>query len=522
MIVRLAIAAVALVPAAAHGATDWLPSSAVAPPTRGAGAPVVAGNDQGRAVAAWSIRDGVMASLRTPGGPWYSPVVVPGSRRGATDVAAAMTDDGLAAVAWVQGGRTWASIRPAGRRFLPAVRVSPAGAVPTAPRLAFGRGCRPLLAWTSDDGRGAPVVRAACGRGDGGFGGVVTVSPPGERASTPAVAGGRTGVIVLWRQDGGGTYRVRSATRGPIGGFSPADTVSPTGTAVIEDPSVALASDGTAIAAWALTRGDAAVAQAATRPVTGGWSRPDDLSRPADGVRGARVAMDAGGNAVAAWSRSGVVQAATRRGDEAWTAARDLSDPSLTSGAPTLAMSRGGSGVVAWPASAGGAPVVQGALRQAGGEFTPAATISDPGRPAIAPQATVADDGVAVVAWQWTNPSADPLFAPSGVMTATGLVGASGAGPARVVDLLARPSRVRPGQAIRITFGLSAPSRVRITARRAGTSQVAGSLSLPGADGANAVVLEGGLGGASLGRGRWVITATPAGGIARSLTLVVV
>ena len=217
-----------------------------------------------------------------------------------------------------------------------------------------------------------------------------------------------------------------------------------------------------------------------------------------------------------------MVQAATRRGGEAWTAARDLSDPSLTSGAPTLAMSRGGSGVVAWPASAGGAPVVQGALRQAGGEFTPAATISDPGRPAIAPQATVAGDGVAVVAWQWTNPSDDPLFAPSGVMTATGLVGASGAGPARVVDLLARPSRVRPGQAIRITFGLSAPSRVRITARRAGTSQVAGSLSLPGADGANAVVLEGGLGGASLGRGRWVITATPAGGIARSLTLVVV
>lgn len=522
VILRLAIAVVALVPAAAHGATDWLPASAVAPPTRGAGPPAVAGNDRGRAVAAWSARDGVMAALRTPGGPWYSAVRVPGSGRGATDVAAAMTDDGLAAVAWVQGGRTWASIRPAGRRFLPAVRVSPRGPVAAGPRLAFGRGCSPLLAWTSDDGRGAPVVRAACGRGDGGFGGVVTVSPSGERASAPAVAGGRTGVIVLWRQDGGGTYRVRSATRGPSGGFSPADTVSPTGTAVIEDPSVALAADGTAVAGWALTRGDTAVAQAATRPVTGGWSSPDDLSRPADRVRGARIAMDAGGNAMAAWSRSGVVQVAARRVGAQWGAARDLSDPALTAGPPALAMSRGGAAVLAWPASSGGVAVVQGALRAPGGEFTAAATISDPGRPAIAPQATVADDGVASVAWQWTNPASDPLFAPSGVMTATGLAGASGAEPARVVDLLARPSRVRPGQAIRITFGLSAPARVRIAARRVGSARVQGSLSLTGADGANSVVLAGGLGGASLGRGRWVITATPANGTPRSLTLVVV
>lgn len=522
MIVRLAIAAVSLVPAAALGATDWLPPSAVSPPTRGAGPPAVAGNDQGRAVAAWSTRDGVMAALRTPGGPWYSPVTVPGSGRGATDVAAAMTDDGLAAVAWVQGGRAWASIRPAGRRFLPAVRVSPRGPVATGPRLAFGRGCRPLLAWTSDDGRGTPVVRAACGRGDGGFGGLVTVSPAGERASTPAVAGGRTGVIVLWRQDGGGTYRVRSATRGPTGGFSPADTVSPTGTAVIEDPSVALAPDGTAVAGWALTRGDAAVAQSATRPVTGGWSRPDDLSRPADRVRGVHIAMDAGGNAIAAWSRSGVVQVAARRAAEQWGAPREVSDPALVAGAPALAMSRGGAAVLTWPASSDGAAVVQGSLRPPGGEFTTAATISDPGRPALAPQATVADDGVAPVAWQWTNPSADPLFAPSGVMTATGLAGATGAGPARVVDLLARPSRVRPGQAIRISFGLSSPTRVRITARRAGSDRVVGSLSLTGADGANAVVLQGGLGGASLGRGRWVITATPTGGTPRSLTLVVV
>ena len=322
---------------AAAGA-PWLPPSALAPPERGSGPPAVAGNDDGRAVAAWSTRDGVVATLRTPGGPWYSPVRVPGSGRGATDVAVAMTDDGLAAVAWIERGRVRASIRPARKRFLPATAVSPAGQVALAPRVAFGLGCGPLVAWQADEQDGN-AVRAACGRGDGRFGALARVSPEGERASTPAVAGGPTGVIVLWRQDDGGTYRVRSATRGPSGGFSPPDTVSPSGTAVVVDPSVALAPDGAAVAAWTLTRGDAVVVQSAVRPVTGGWTVPDDLSRPAPQARGARVGVDAAGNAVAAWSRAGVVQVAERPAGQAWGAARDLSEGAVVAGAPSVAVS---------------------------------------------------------------------------------------------------------------------------------------------------------------------------------------
>ncbi len=519
---RIVLATLLAVPSGAVGATAWLPPAAVAPPSRGAGPPALAGNDAGRAVAAWATRDGVMATLRTPGGPWYSPVRVPGSGRGATDVMAAMTADGLAAITWVEGERVRASIRPARRRFLPAVTISPAGWLATFPRIAFGLACQPLVAWVAGDARGGSSIRAACGRGDGRFGGTVAVSPAGEPATAPAVAGGPTGVIVLWREDAGGTYRVRSATRGPIGGFSPPDTVSPPGTAVIEDPSVALAPNGTSLAGWALTRGGTVVAQAATRPVTGGWTRPDDLSRPAAQVRGTRVGMDASGNAIATWSRAGVVQVATRSARGDWSAARDLSDPSLTAGPPALAASGGGAAVITWAAATDGTAIVQGSLRPVGGDLIPPVTISDPGRPAIAPQAAIGDDGIAPVAWQWTDPAADPLFAPSGIMGATGLAGSTAPGPALVVDLRARPARVRSGQAIRISFGLSAPARVRITARRVGGTRIAGSLSLGGTDGANSIVLAGSLGGASLGRGRWVIGVTPAHGTGRSLILVVV
>ncbi|MBM3665263.1 MAG: hypothetical protein FJW92_05680, partial [Actinobacteria bacterium] len=64
MVRALAITGLLLAPAAAVSA-PWLAPSALAPPARGSGPPAVAGNDDGRAVAAWSTRDGVVATLRT-------------------------------------------------------------------------------------------------------------------------------------------------------------------------------------------------------------------------------------------------------------------------------------------------------------------------------------------------------------------------------------------------------------------------------------------------------------------------
>jgi hypothetical protein len=77
------------------------------------------------------------------------------------------------------------------------------------------------------------------------------------------------------------------------------------------------------------------------------------------------------------------------------------------------------------------------------------------------------------------------------------------------------------GHRINVTFGLSGPSRVRLAVTPAAGGSEAGALSVSGADGANAITLEGGLGGASLGRGSWRITATPRGGTSRSLVIVV-
>lgn len=510
------------VPVAANAATNWLPPATLAAEARGGGPPAMAGEDAGRAVVAWATSQRVMVALRTPGGPWYQPRAVPGSGRGATEVTVTMGHRGLAAVSWIERGRMKVSVRPARKRFLPSTTVSPAGTVAVSPRIALGGSCVPLATWAGESrAGGGPAVQVACARASGRWSSVHTVSAPGERGFTPDMAAAPSGqAVIAWRQDDGDQHRVRAAIRNPDGTFTAPEDLSTPGPSVLIDPSVAMTATGDAVVAWTSARGADSIAQAAWRPATGGWGRAADLSRPGEVIRGARVAVDSTGSAVATWARNGVVQAALRPVGREWTPPRDLSNAAVTAGSPHLDVSGAGAAVVAWPAVSGTDYVAQAALRPAGGDFGAPTTITDPRHPAIAPQGAIGDDGVAPVAWQSTNPAVDPTIAPSGVTTATGLAGSTAATPV-LVDLRARPARVSPGRRIRITFGLSQPVRVRLSARRARARAGSGAITVSGADGANLITLEGELGGASLGRGRWVLTATPRGGTARSLTLVV-
>ena len=518
----LALIALAALPAPALGATQWLPQSVVAPQARGIGAPAVAGNDDGRALAAWSTPTGVVTTLRTPGGPWYAPVRIPGSRRGATQVSTAMTAGGLAAVAWVEGGRVRVSVRPSRRRFLPAVTVSAAGRVAATPVVALGGRCAPLVVWTAESARGGnSSIETTCGTAAARFPAARAISAPDDNAFTPTAAAAGGVAVVAWRSDAGDQHRVRASLRARDGVFAPPADVSQASGSVFVDPSVAVSPGGDAIAVWTLGRGTDLVTQAATLPSGGNWSRPDDISRAGGVARGAQVATDADGNAIATWVRAGVVQASTRVAGQAWGPPADLSDATATAGAPRLSVSGTGAALVTWPAVTGATHLAQAALRHAGGAFGAPATISDPRFPAIAPDGVIGDDGIAPVAWQWADPGVDPAIAPSGVASSTGFAGSAEPGPAILADLRARPSSVRPGQRISLTFGLSQPSRVRLSVTPASGGREVSALSVSGADGANAITLEGGLGGGALGRGRWRITATPRGGTARSLVLVV-
>jgi hypothetical protein len=173
----LALLALAALPSSALGATQWLPQSVIAPQARGTSAPAVAGNDDGRAIAAWATPTGVVTTLRTPGGPWYAATRIPGSNRGATQVSVAMTAGGMAAVTWVADGRVRMSLRPARKRFLPATTVSANGVVAATPVVSLGGPCTALIAWAAEPARGGPsMIQSACSTASGRMGAPQVVS----------------------------------------------------------------------------------------------------------------------------------------------------------------------------------------------------------------------------------------------------------------------------------------------------------------------------------------------------------
>src|SRR2546421_12417396 len=78
------------------------------------------------------------------------------------------------------------------------------------------------------------------------------------------------------------------------------------------------------------------------------------------------VAVDAAGDAFAAWTRSGTVQAAQRPAGGTWSAAQDLSSNCFGAHSVRLAVNAAGRAVVAWECSKGRNTVVQASTRAAG------------------------------------------------------------------------------------------------------------------------------------------------------------
>ena len=116
------------------------------------------------------------------------------------------------------------------------------------------------------------------------------------------------------------------------------------------------------------------VVQASVRPADGGaWQAPVDLADQGQaGASVPRVAVDARGDAVAVWARSGIVQASVRSAqDGVWQTPVDLSAPGQNAGAsyPEVAVDPQGDAVAVWSRSDGvgfgGNYTVQAALRPA-------------------------------------------------------------------------------------------------------------------------------------------------------------
>ena len=207
--------------------------------------------------------------------------------------------------------------------------------------------------------------------------------------------------------------RVRASFRSKSGDVTPARTISAKGHSATM-PSLAVARDGSAIAAWAWHDPAGWVVQAATRPAGGQFGAPQTLSAPTKWRPFITLAIGDGGDAVAAWQLGGDFRVpeeplsySTAKVGEPFGAAAKLGDGGGHSDL-ALAVAPDGSMLAAWvPTYYLGKGDTEPARlivadRAPGSAFGAPRTLATGGPGFVdqgGPDAALTSDGGAVVAW---------------------------------------------------------------------------------------------------------------------------
>lgn len=258
-------------------------------------------DETGNAIAAWTIDLGggmiAQAEVRPfVSGSWGAPVTL--SRAGETAVGApilAVNGAGDAVAVWVRGGGVvQASARPSSTGvWQPATDIAPG----TQPQVALDPTGNAVAVWSVPGGGVQGSFRPA----GGGWSGPADIS---RGAGTTARVGvddaGNT--VAVWLSPAG--PHVRSARRAAgTGAWSQPVDVSAAGVAASE-PDVTVDPRGNAVAVW--TRAGAPTLRAALRPVAAGaWLSGVGLSGAGVTTADPRVSIDASGRALAIWTRRG-------------------------------------------------------------------------------------------------------------------------------------------------------------------------------------------------------------------------
>ncbi len=334
---------------------------------------------------------------------WLSPVTVSPSRSGDVTGATIASDDaGHVVAAWLRDdtapGVTYSvdvSLRSPGGGFTPAATLSPAGVGADPPSVGIDASGTATVVWAEAD-TSVKAIRIAP---DGTRSAIETVAA--GAADAPRVAVAPSGAAVLVWVDGG---QVVAGTRaGPAGEFSAGTPISAAGGVSPESLRVAIDAAGDAVAAW--RRAD--TVEANRRPAGGAFDPPAGASTlSGNGATGSlALALAPDGRATALWEYTGqIIQTANRTiapsfAGGTWSGATQASPPGSTALTPSLALDAQNTAIAVWLAQAPmSSPVVQAATRLSGASFTNYQPLSGGGT-GFASQVDVAPDGAAVAIW---------------------------------------------------------------------------------------------------------------------------
>ncbi len=294
--------------------------------------------------------------------------------------------------------------------WLAPANLSDLGRDATEPQIAVDGVGGTVAAWARSNGSHT-IIQATSRPPGGAWAAPTDLSAVGRNATEPQVAVDAAGdAVVVWARSDGAHTVIQGSTGSVGGGWAPGRDISDSERSATE-PQVAIDSGGRAVALWSRFDGSDDIVQAAAlAPGTGSsWSQPIDLSAEGEDANEQQLAVDAGGDAVAVWSRlegtDTIAQAALMPVGGGWQGAVDLSEAGGDATEPQVAVETGGSAVAVWSRAVGGVGTIESAEMAPGGSWGEAVEISGAGKDATEPQ--VASGGGRSLA-VWTLAGAGP------------------------------------------------------------------------------------------------------------------
>ncbi|MCO5315232.1 MAG: hypothetical protein M9938_03595 [Solirubrobacterales bacterium] len=277
--------------------------------------PQVAVGPDGTTIVIWGRFNGsnniIQATVRPPGGNFGTPVDLSAVGASADGPQIAILPDGSATAVWGRGmnaaARIQASTRPAGGTFGPSTDLSDPGLGAFGPQIGVAADGETTVSWSGHHG-GIWTIRAAIRPPGGSFGSPIDISGTDQGWFADVAVTPDGGTSIDWSGYDPVTNKavVRAAVRPPGGSFAPpADLTAPDQDVQANTVRVGAAPDGTSTAIWSRSDGSNDIVQTSTRPPSGSFGPPVDLSAPGQNAESPQIAFapDDTGIGTAIWSR---------------------------------------------------------------------------------------------------------------------------------------------------------------------------------------------------------------------------
>jgi hypothetical protein len=311
-----------------------------------------------------------------------------------------------------------AAVRPAGSGTwtAPVQLATDTGKYGGPPELAVDPEGDAVAVWAHENGAGSDVIEASSKpHGSETWQVPVPVSAGGDLAGSPHVAMDANGdAFVVW-QRWGNCDRIESAIRAGASGAwqAPVALSGAEGTECASSPRVAVDPQGDAIATWQNDKGavDFGTVEADLRPAnSSAWDAPVALSGPGVQAQEPRVALNALDEAIVVWSsvngdENRIEATARPQTTGAWQAPVTLSsspvrEPNIGEFAQ-VAIDAQGDAFAAWDQSNGSDYVIDTAGRPAAtGVWQTPEVLSPPSENAYVPSVAMFPQGDAVATWE--------------------------------------------------------------------------------------------------------------------------